>query len=124
MKKECETLINTCAERASQPLREAPWYLDDKTLADPDRVQKAPSVISSQMKKFLEVCGIEVRTWVGKVRVYLEDSRTVGILLAPMQANLVSRYEAFRTSMNVDDGQESVISTSDLWDLLRSWSEE
>ena len=76
------------------------------------------------MKKFLEVCEVEVRTWVGKVRVYLEDPRTVGILVAPMQANLVSRYEGFRISMNVDEGQESVISTSDLWNLLRSWSEE
>jgi len=123
LKQECERLINTCAERASQPLREAPWNLD-KTSTSQDQVENAPSIISTQMKKFLEVCEVEVRTWVGKVRVYLEDPRTVGILVAPMQANLVSRYEAFRISMNVGEGQELVISTSDLWSLLRSWSEE
>ncbi|KAF8342284.1 Sec34-like family-domain-containing protein [Cantharellus anzutake] len=123
LKRECETLINMCAERATQPLRDAPWNLS-KNPNGANLAGTAVPIISTQMNRFLENCENEVRAWVEKLRLYLEDARTVGILVAPMQANAVSRYEGFRASMNLDAEQEPIVSTAELWDLLRSWCGE
>jgi len=115
LKRVCEELIASCSDAATVPLRSAPSDLVDAVEA------------------FKDICKKEVHAWTSKVRLYLNDSRTVAILVAPLHGSIVREFEAYeqrrKVALNEDSKEGSPsgdtrLESAGLWSLLREWSDE
>ena len=73
---------------------------------------------------FKETCEREVRAWSSRVKIYLEDERTAGVLWTAVQNRIVGEYALFRGLLGGRYGGEvlrSAYSEGELLGWLRSW---
>lgn len=114
LKRVCEELIASCSDAATVPLR------------------GTPSEAVDAMEAFKELCKKEVQAWVAKVRLYLNDPRTVAILVAPLHGSIVREFEAYeqrKVAAGEDlkggaTAEDTGLASAELWALLRKWSDE
>ena len=119
LKRVCEELISAGSDSATQSLGDA--------LKPVLGTAPTPSAtVTGNTATFKQTCEKEVRRLVEKLRLYLDDPKTVAILVAPMQANIVRRYEEHRNALE-SQGRAGVdgdmLSSAELRQLLREWSE-
>ena len=55
-----------------------------------------PQQASETNQEFKVVCEREVRLWVSRVRLYLDDERMIAALFTPLQHQIVEEYAMFR----------------------------
>ena len=109
LRRVCEELIQTCSVSATSSLFDA---------------TRSSSPTPARISTFQDTAKQEIQGWVASLRLYLEDPRTVAILVAPMQANVMREYLAFLEKAAATEGAEGVLSTVELWGLLKTWCEE
>jgi len=68
----------------------------------------------------LEGINRDLRSAVGRVRLFLEDERTVGVLLDHVQDRIVDAFAEFRDAVGGLGGDGTVMSGPELRELLRS----
>lgn len=126
-------MISLCSKPLCEPLRE--WV--DKVLAfnasrsiSPHPSQPNPllteqpwarqPIAEGLHKKFVEACERDLRIFVTKLRLYLEDSRTVAVLLTHVKDAIVDGYMTFQdTVRNMYAGVLKSVVFSE--DSLKEW---
>lgn len=58
------------------------------------------------------------------MRLYLDDPRTVAILVAPLHGSIVREFEAYEQRRRTAGDPVDGMVPAELWTLLRDWSEE
>ncbi|KIJ68059.1 hypothetical protein HYDPIDRAFT_107669 [Hydnomerulius pinastri MD-312] len=114
LKRACQTLISLCARPPCEPLRE--WvdrvraFTTSRVSAPPLPNQTGPGptpVLTEQPwanqsaaedlhNKFAEACERDLRASVTKLRLYLEDNRTVSVLLTHVKEAVVDGYIGYK----------------------------
>lgn len=79
-------------------------------------IAEAPNV----QIRALEGINRDLRSAVGRVRLFLEDERTVGVLLDHVQDRIVDAFAEFRDAVGGLGGDGTVMSGPELRELLRS----
>ncbi|CAL1706078.1 unnamed protein product [Somion occarium] len=100
LKQACEDVITSCADTVCNPLR---LWLDRVTTfralsKQPLESQEwaSPSAVQDVLKSMQEACQRDLRAAVARLRLYLEDDRTVNVLLKHVQDRIVDEYAEFR----------------------------
>lgn len=111
LRRACEDVISQCADPICQPLRAwtdriyeyQSFRNKPATLGDtPSPVPLAAQEWSNQSAaeaidiQFRTACENELRAKVVQLRLYLEDNRTVGVLVQHVQERIMEEYEVFR----------------------------
>jgi len=122
LKRVCEDLIAQCADAATAPLRnlQFPPSLTPPNASTPH--SRGHSGAAEAYKEFISTCMDEVEAWITRLRLYLEDEKTVSVLLPPMQSRIVDEYAAFQECVRQIEDQEglpTMMSGPDLWSMLR-----
>ncbi|KAH7888905.1 Sec34-like family-domain-containing protein [Phlebopus sp. FC_14] len=109
LKRTCQNVISLCSKPSCEPLREwvdrvrafntsraAPPISDQPTplLTELDWARESAAV--DLHKKFVEACERDLRASVTRLRLYLEDDRTVSILLTHIKEAVVDGYMGYR----------------------------
>jgi acyl transferase domain-containing protein len=104
-------MISQCADPIFQPLRawtdrihdynasrDKPTTSGDATSPVPLAAQEWSNQSSAEVldNQFRGACESELRANVVRLRLYLEDSRTVGVLVQHVQERIMDEYEVFR----------------------------
>ncbi|KAH9949100.1 Sec34-like family-domain-containing protein [Amylocystis lapponica] len=136
----CEDVIASCAEPLCGPLRT--WserVRSFNTSASPQASASASAqtvtsqawatqaALSALLAGFREACARDLRGAVGRLRLYLEDDRTVSVLLKHVQDRVVDEYAVFRRlvwEMYGGAVRAEVGSEQDVRALLRGLCEE
>ncbi|PSS38005.1 hypothetical protein PHLCEN_2v145 [Hermanssonia centrifuga] len=101
LKRACEEVISFCADSACKPLQA--WL--DRVSQHNASIQKQPltsepwastSVIYTLISDFKAACQRDLRPAVARLKLYLEDERTVSVLVKHVQERLVDEYGDFR----------------------------
>lgn len=77
-------------------------------------------------QEFKLVCEREVRFWVSRVRLYLDDERMVSALFSPLQHQIIEEYALFRGLLAGRYGPEllqEAYTEHGLLTALRQWDE-
>jgi conserved oligomeric Golgi complex subunit 3 len=129
----CEDLISRCADAASQPVR---TFIDrcavfrasrESAISDtsptsfslPKQDFATPTNVMQVDKDFRASCNKEMTAWLARLQIYLEDSKTVSILVAPLKAKVVQSYGSFRDLVGTEFPHELV---DDLPSPMDFWS--
>jgi conserved oligomeric Golgi complex subunit 3 len=75
-------------------------------------------------QEFKVVCEREVRFWVSRVRLYLDDERMVAALFTPLQHQIIEEYAMFRGLLGGRYGPEllqEAYTEHGLLSSLRQW---
>lgn len=107
-------LLASCSDAATVPLR------------------STPSEGVDVVEAFKGLCKTEVQAWIAKLRLYLNDPRTVAILVAPLHGSIVREFEAYEQRRKAAaEGSKEIAATepgklapAELWALLHEWSDE
>ena len=133
----CEAVIASCASPVTRSLRDwtdrvvAHRVLTSKPLgtssagAPAGTLQPltslawaAPTAVTALFTAFNGTCATELRAAVGRLRLYLEDERTVGVLLGHVQDRIVDDWAEWRTQVRdvypTGSGAEVEVGTEDL----------
>lgn len=96
LRRACEDVIATCADSACKPLRT--WISDRLTTKGASVTTGGTSLKQPQEASdaFREACHGDFRAVVTKMRLYLEDDRTVAVLLKHAQERIIDEYLEFR----------------------------
>lgn len=102
-------MISLCSKPLCEPLREwvvrvrafnasrsAPLQLDQPASLLTEQPWAGQSVAYELHEKFVEACERDLRVYVTKMRLYLEDSRTVSVLLAHVKESILDGYMTFK----------------------------
>lgn len=95
LRRSCEDVITACADSVCKPLRS---WLTDRVSATGGAPVAPPSSPPPQevVSAFTEACHRDLRAAVMKMRLYLEDDRTVAVLVKHAQERIVDEYLEFR----------------------------
>ena len=107
LKRGCEDVIATCAEPVCAPLRvwiervrsfntsasTQPGASKQAVTAQPWATQAAAAAL---LTTFHEACARDLRNAVGRLRLYLEDDRTVSVLVKHVQERIIDEFVEFR----------------------------
>ena len=99
LKRACEAVIAHCAEPLGAPLR----------VAAPDAQADAG---------FREACQRDLRAAAARLRLYLADQRTVGVLLQHVRARVEDDYAVFRDAVCSTGDGAGVLSSEGLKEML------
>lgn len=111
LKRACQNLISLCAKGPCGPLQE--WvdrvraFNTSRTITSPASPPVPVPLLTEQdwarqsaaedlHAKFVEACERDLRASVTKLRLYLEDNRTVSVLLTHVKEAVVDGYMAYR----------------------------
>ncbi|KAI0935438.1 hypothetical protein AcV7_003871 [Taiwanofungus camphoratus] len=103
LKRACEDVIASSAGSVTSPLRA--WVESARSLlgtaASPPQNQQSadPASISALFTAFQTACMSELRGTVARLRLYLEDDRTVNVLLRHVQERIVDDYTEWRSAV-------------------------
>lgn len=112
LKKGCEDVISHCSDAICQPLRE--WVSrvrqhNANRAAVPRPSPQQPPLMTlewaqepaaeSLHNNFRHACHTKLRSDVIRLRLYLEDGRTVGVLVEHVKDRLVDEYAVFRETI-------------------------
>ncbi|OAX41147.1 Sec34-domain-containing protein [Rhizopogon vinicolor AM-OR11-026] len=135
LKRACQEVISHCARPPCDPLRE---WVDRVRVFNSTRVvlssgQQAPllteqdwatkAIVGNLHRSFVEACAHDLRSFVTKLRLYLEDDRTVSVLVTHIEEAIIDDYLAFRDlvwNMYAGVMKTVVFSQDSLRDYLRS----
>jgi hypothetical protein len=136
LKHACEELISQCADAAAQPVRtfleRCTAFIASRDISQasealptsfslPDQDFASPTKVSQVDGDFRESCEREFSVWLKRLKIYLEDDKTVSVLVAPLQTKIVEAYDAFRDLIGREYPREvadSLLSPMDFWSLL------
>lgn len=111
LKRACQNLISLCAKGPCEPLQE---WVDRVRAFNTSRIVTPPTNASGLVPllteqdwarqsaaedlhaKFVESCERDLRAAVTKLRLYLEDNRTVSVLLTHVKEAVVDGYMGYR----------------------------
>jgi conserved oligomeric Golgi complex subunit 3 len=71
--------------------------------------------------EFKASCNQEIAAWLARLQIYLEDDKTISILLAPLKTKIVQSYGSFRDLIRTEYPHEVVdglLSPVDFWNFL------
>ncbi|KAI6157888.1 Sec34-like family-domain-containing protein [Pisolithus tinctorius] len=112
LKRACQNVISLCSKPLCEPLRE--WVDRVRAFNASRSVSSHPnqpkpllteqpwatqSVADELHGKFVEACERDLRISVTRMKLYLEDNRTVSILLAHVEEAIVNGYMAYRDTV-------------------------
>jgi len=117
VKKACEDVIFGCANLVCAGMRH--WV--DTAPTNPNK-QTPSENIASLCESFKMGCHRDLRASVTRMRLYLEDDRTVLVLLSHVQEKIVDEYVDFKhaVSERSKGSEASLMSTQELKDFLKS----
>ena len=117
VKKACEDVIFGCANLVCAGMRH--WI--DTAPANPNK-QTPSENIANLCESFKMGCHRDLRASVARMRLYLEDDRTVLVLLSHVQEKIVDEYVDFKhaVSERSKGSEASLMSTQELKDFLKS----
>ena len=121
VKKACEDVIFGCANLVCAGMRH--WM--DTISANTN--QQTPSAnIESVDETFKMGCHRDLRASVARMRLYLEDDRTVLVLLSHVQEKIVDEYVEFKqvVSERSKGNEISLMSVQELKDFLKGICED
>ncbi|KAG1790485.1 Sec34-like family-domain-containing protein [Suillus plorans] len=135
LKRACQEVISFCARLPCEPLRE--WvnrvqaFNDARISFSPG--SQAPLLTEQEWAKhaiaenlhqvFIEACERDLRSFVTKLRLYLEDDRTVSVLVTHIEEAIIDAYLKFRNvvwNMYAGAMKTVVFSQDGLRDYLKS----
>lgn len=118
VKKACEDVIFGCANLVCAGMRH--WV----DTAPANASQQTP--IASMDEAFKMGCHRDLRTSVAKMRLYLEDDKTVLVLLSHVQEKIIDEYVDFKHAVGErSKGSEaSLMSAQELKDFLKTICED
>ena len=121
VKKACEDVIFGCANLVCAGVRH--WI--DTAPANPNQ-QTPRENIASMDETFKMGCHRDLRASVARMRLYLEDDRTVLVLLSHVQEKIIDEYVDFRQAVGErSKGSEaSLMSTQELKGFLKNICED
>lgn len=108
LKRACQEVISFCARLPCEPLRE---WVDRVQAFNDARISfspgsQAPLLTEQEWAKhaiaenlhqvFIEACERDLRSFVTKLRLYLEDDRTVSVLVTHIEEAIIDAYLKFR----------------------------
>ncbi|KAG0700811.1 Sec34-like family-domain-containing protein [Suillus ampliporus] len=114
LKHACQEVISFCARLPCEPLQE--WV--DRVRAD----KQAPLLTEQDWAK-QAACERDLRSFVTKLRLYLEDDRTVSVLVTHIEEAIIDDYLKFRSvvwNMYAGAMKTVVFSQDSLRDYLKS----
>ncbi|KAI0088101.1 Sec34-domain-containing protein [Irpex rosettiformis] len=99
LRQACEDVINFCADSVCKPLRT--WQNERITSSGtPSSTNSAPLAPPHQvLSEFSVACHRDLRVAVAKLGLYLEDDRTVAVLVKHTQERIVDEYMEFRRAV-------------------------
>ncbi|KAG6856297.1 hypothetical protein H0H87_005710 [Tephrocybe sp. NHM501043] len=105
----CESIITLCTDPITQPLHE--WAIVPAGKGGSVAEQSKPSA-RDVVSAFERACMTELRAHAGRLRLYLEDSRTVTVrvLLEHVRERVGDAYEAFWEASGSGRGGDEVMS--------------
>ncbi|KAG6840935.1 hypothetical protein C0991_003193 [Blastosporella zonata] len=94
LRRACEAVINLCTDPITQPLHD--WAISPTSIANAESPSAKPSA-RDVVSAFERACTTELRANAGRLRLYLEDSRTVTarVLLEHVRERVGDAYQAF-----------------------------
>lgn len=130
MKRACEDVISYCANPVCDPLRTWRERIDAYNASR----KELPAELTSQPwaqqpgaeeldRSFRASCERDLRGNVARMRLYLEDDRTVGVLVEHVQDRIMDEYVAFKDvvwNMYAGGLRGTVLTTVELRALLRT----
>ena len=121
VKKACEDVIFGCANLVCAGVRH--WI--DTAPTNPNK-QASPANITSLDEAFKMGCHRDLRASVARMKLYLEDDRTVLVLLSHVQEKIIDEYVDFKqaASERSKGSEASLMSTQELKDFLKSICED
>ncbi|KAG2055343.1 Sec34-domain-containing protein [Suillus hirtellus] len=135
LKRACQEVISFCARLPCEPLRE---WVDRVQAFNDARISfspgsQAPLLTEQEWAKhaiaenlhqvFIEACERDLRSFVTKLRLYLEDDRTVSVLVTHIEEAIIDAYLKFRNivwNMYAGAMKAVVFSQDGLRDYLKS----
>ena len=101
LKRACEEVISSCAEAVCRPIHswlERVAQYHDSGAKEPLASQgwASQQAATALMITFQEACHRDLRSAVARLRLYLEDDRTVNVLVKHAQEKVVDEYADFR----------------------------
>ena len=121
VKKACEDVIFGCANLVCAGMRH--WV----DAAQANATQQTPSAnIANMDEAFKMGCHRDLRSSAAKMRLYLEDDRTVLVLLSHVQEKIIDEYVDFKHAVGErSKGSEaSLMSAQELKDFLKTICED
>jgi hypothetical protein len=102
LKRGCEGVISECVNPICGPLR--PWTnsVQDQRGTSKPTASPSASIAEELDKKFHLACEQDLRVSVARLRLYLEDDRTVSVLVSHIQDKIMEEYGAFRAASKPD----------------------
>jgi len=121
VKNACEDVIFGCANLVCAGVRH--WM--DSVSANPNQPTPSASVASMD-ETFKMGCHRDLRASVARMRLYLEDDRTVLVLLSHVQEKIVDEYVEFKqvVSERAKGSEVSLMSVQELKDFLKGICED
>ncbi|KAJ7837718.1 Sec34-like family-domain-containing protein [Mycena leptocephala] len=121
LKRVCEEVISKCATPICMPLH---TWIDqiDAHNTRPQAAFQQPAAEELE-RAFRAVCERDLREQAARLRLYLEDDRTVGVLLQHIQDRIVDEYALFRDvvwNMYAGGMRAGVLSSTGLRELLKT----
>ncbi|KAJ7268694.1 Sec34-like family-domain-containing protein [Mycena haematopus] len=134
LKRVCEEVISECATPICTPLRKWIDQIDahNTRRAREQDTEIAPLTAQAAFQQpaaeeleraFRAACERDLRGQAARLRLYLEDDRTVGVLLQHIQDRIVDEYALFRDvvwNMYAGGMRAGVLSSTGLRELLKS----
>ncbi|KAG1869755.1 Sec34-like family-domain-containing protein [Suillus tomentosus] len=135
LKRACQEVISFCVRLPCEPLRE---WVDRVQAFNDARISfspgsQAPLLTEQEWAKhaiaenlhqvFIEACERDLRSFVTKLRLYLEDDRTVSVLVTHIEEAIIDAYLKFRNvvwNMYAGAMKTVVFSQDGLRDYLKS----
>jgi conserved oligomeric Golgi complex subunit 3 len=118
LKKGCEDVISGCADSVCGSIRD--WTNSQSTKSPPP----SATIIEGLDENFRLSCHRDLRFAVSQMKLYLEDDRTVHILLLHVQDKIVDEYVNFKETVADRFGNAGLLSVPGLKDLLKEICEE
>jgi hypothetical protein len=136
LKTSCEDLITFATLASTTPTRaflaQASAFLSQQTgskTAGGLAAQEwaTPEKVLAVHEELKQVVRRELKLWLGKLRVYLEDRKAVEVLIPPTQSSIVDAYRPFHELVRAEYDfavSGAVMSPLKMWDFLRSVAQE
>lgn len=106
LKRACEDVIASCADPVCTPVRawnERVWAYRAPGAQTQQPITSqpwaTPAALSAMYTQFRSACAAELRGAVGRLRLYLEDERTVGVLVGHVQDRIVDDWLEWRAAV-------------------------
>jgi conserved oligomeric Golgi complex subunit 3 len=125
LKRGCEDVIAQCTDPICEPLR---LWVHRAREQIGIRQETPPSAPGRQLPEDLDrtfrlACNQDLTASVGKLKLYLEDERTVSVVVTHIQDKIVEEYDAFRDvirNMQADSLRDVALSRTALKGILKN----